>query len=283
MSLEAMQTAAEFVQQLAGDLNKDNLELPMFPESVIRIQQAFRAGEVDIDDLVRIISSDPALAARILQLSNAAAMRGASEIIEVRQAVIRVGNKLVQSSAIAFAIRQAEMSEGLSRESKVALRDIWDESVELASRCYVITRKYTKLNADEALLTGLLSVLGRLYIFMKSQDYKGLTYSELDTILADWHPAIAKAIAESWNMSEGIVTALETQLETNPTLQEKETLAEVLSAARLILHHQAASIPLVASEYPLLQRLGIADHADCSVTLDDHAEAIDEIRQGLRG
>lgn len=283
MSVEAMQTAAEFVQKLAGDLNQDNLELPMFPDSVIRIQQAFRAREVDIDEIVRIISSDPALAARILQLSNAAAMRGASEIVDVRQAVIRVGNKLVQSSAVAFAIRQAEQNEGLSRESKAALRDIWAESVELAARCYVITRKYTKLNADEALLTGLLSVLGRLYIFMKSHDYEGLTYTELDTILADWHPAICKAIAESWNMSEGIVNALETQLDTNPTLREKASLAEVLSAARLILHHQTSGTPLAASEYPLLTRLGIANHDDASVTLDEHAEAIDEIRQGLRG
>ena len=283
MSVEAMQTAAEFVQILAGDLNKDNLELPMFPDSVIRIQQAFRAEEVDIDEIVRIISSDPALAARILQLSNAAAMRGASEIVDVRQAVIRVGNKLVQSSAVAFAIRQAEQNEGLSRESKVALRDIWDESVELASLCYVITRKYTKLNADEALLTGLLSVLGRLYIFMKSHNYEGLTYTELDTILADWHPAICKAIAESWNMSDDLVNALETQLDTDPTLREKASLAEVLSAARLILQHQASGTPLVANEYPLLQRLGIANHDDSSVTLDEHAEAIDAIRQGLRG
>lgn len=283
MSLEAMQTAAEFVQQLAGDLNQDSLELPMFPDSVIRIQQAFRAEEVDIDDIVRIISSDPALAARILHLSNAAAMRSASEIVDVRQAIIRVGNKLVQSSAVAFAIRQAEQNEGLSGEGREALKAIWAESVELAARCYVIAKQYTKLNADEALLTGLLSVLGRLYIFMKSLDYEGLSYAELDTILADWHPAICKAIAESWNMSDELVNALETQLDTNPTLREKASLAEVLSAARVILQHHDSNTPLVANEYPLLQRLGIANHDDCAVTLDEHAEAIDDIRQGLRG
>jgi len=161
MSAQAMQTAAEFVQKLAGDLNRGELELPMFPDSVIRIQQVFRAEEVDIDDVVRIISSDPALAARMLQLANAAANRSVNEIVQVRQAVIRIGNKLVQSSAVAFAIRQAEQNEDLSKEARAALREIWVESVELAARCYVIAKKYTKLNADEALLTGLLSVLGR--------------------------------------------------------------------------------------------------------------------------
>lgn len=283
MSAQAMQTAAEFVQQLAGDLNKGELELPMFPDSVVRIQQVFRAEEVDIDDVVRIISSDPALAARILHLTNAAANRAVNEITDVRQAVIRVGNKLVQSSAVAFAIRQAEQNEDLSKEARTVLKNIWAESVELAARCYVIAKKYTKLNADEALLTGLLSVLGRLYIFMKSEDYEALTYSELETVLADWHPSICKAIAESWNMSEGLVNALETQLDTNPALQESASLAEVLSAARLIFQHHTSGDPLVASEYPLLQRLGIANHDEDAVTLDEHTEAIDGIRQGLRG
>lgn len=283
MSAEAMQTAAIFVQQLAGDLNNDNLELPMFPDSVIRIQQVFQAEEVDIDELVQIISSDPALAARVLQLSNSAAVRGTAEIVEVRQAVIRIGNKLVQSAAVAFAIRQAEKNEGLSPESKESLKDIWTESVELASRCCVIARKYTTLNADEALLTGLLSVLGKLYIFMKAQGIETLDYNELESILADWHPAISKAIAESWNMSDEMVNALETQLEDNPDVQEHASLAEVLSAARLILKQDTSGENLDASEYPLFQRLGISNHDDSSVTLATHAEEIGEIRQGLSG
>lgn len=283
MSAEAMQTAAGFVQQLAGDLNKGNLELPMFPDSVVRIQQAFQVQEVDIDEIIRVISSDPALAARVLQLSNSAAIRAASEIVDVRQAVIRMGNKLVQSSVVAFALRQAERNEGLSEESRIALKEIWEESVELAARCYVIAKKFTKLNADEALLTGLLSVIGRLYIFMKSQEYGDIDYAKLETILADWHPAISKAIAESWHMSEELVNALETQLDTDPPLRDSASLAEVLSAARLILRYSTSGDPLDANEYPLLQRLCIAGHNESSVTLDDHAEAIDEIRQGLRG
>jgi len=283
MSAEAMQTAAGFVQQLAGDLNKGDLELPMFPDSVIRIQQAFQVEEVDVDEIIRIISSDPALAARVLELSNSAALRAAAEISDVRQAVIRMGDKLVQSSVIAFALRQAERNEGLSDESRKALKEIWEESVELAARCYVIAKKFTKLSADEALLTGLLSVIGRLYIFLKAQEHGVVDYSELEAIVADWHPAISKAIAESWDMSEELVNALETQLDTDPPLRESASLAEVLSAARLILHHSVSGEPLVASEYPLLQRLGIANHDEDAVTLDGYADAIDEIRQGLRG
>lgn len=283
MSAQAMQTAAGFVQQLAVDLSTGNLELPMFPDSVVRIQQAFQVEEVDVDQIVRIISSDPAIAARVLQLANSAALRAAAEITDVRQAVIRMGGKLVQSSVVSFALRQVQRNESLSEESRQALKVLWEESVERAARCYVIAKKFTKLNADEALLAGLLSVIGRLYIFMKSQEYGAIDYAEMESILADWHPAISKAIAESWDMSEELTTALEMQLDTDPPLQERASLAEVLSAAGLILKHSTSGEPLVASEYPLLLRLGIAAHNETSVTLEEHAEAIDQIRKGLRG
>ncbi len=282
MSAEAMQSAAAFVGQLAGDLNSGDLELPMFSGTAVRIQKAFQADEVNVDEVVRLISSDPAIAARVLELANSAAIRGNRQITDLRQAVIRMGDKLVQSSVLSFALRQVERNEGLSESSRTALRTIWIESVELAARCYVIAKEFTKLNANEALLAGLLSVVGRLYILLKSEEHGMQDDSDLEQVLADWHPAISKAIAESWNMSDELINALESQLETNPPVLENETLAEVLCAARLFLHYETSGEDLVGSDFPLLQRLGMADHADESVTLADHAEALDNIRQGLR-
>lgn len=282
MSAEAMQAAASFVEGLAADLNKGDLELPMFSGTAVRIQKAFQVEDVNIDEIVRLISSDPAIAARVLELANSAAVRGNSQITDLRQAVIRMGDKLVQSSVLTFALRQVKKNDGLSEGSKTKLRGIWIESVELAARSYVIAKEFTKLNANEALLTGLLSVVGRLYILLKAQECGVEDDMELDKVLADWHPAISKAIGESWNMSDELVNALEHQLETDPPLQENATLAEVLCAARLILQQDGADEALVASEYPLLQRLGIAEHDDTSVSLAEHAEALDNIRQGLR-
>ena len=147
----------------------------------------------------------------------------------------------------------------------------------------MIARNYTKLNADEALLTGLVSVIGRLYIFLKSQEFGMTDFAQLDSILTDWHPAIAKAIAESWDMSEALVNALETQLDTDPPLGEAASYAEVLSVARLFLQYGTSGESLDANDYPLLQRLGIAAHNECGVTLDEHAEAVEQIRRSLKG
>jgi hypothetical protein len=63
--------------------------------------------------------------------------------------------------------------------------------VETAARSYVIAREHPKLNVNEALLTGLLSVVGRLYILLKAQECGVEDDMELDKVLADWHPAIS--------------------------------------------------------------------------------------------
>jgi hypothetical protein len=118
---------------------------------------------------------------------------------------------------------------------------------------------------------------------MKSHDCGGINLAEMDQIVSDWHPAICKAIAESWGMSDELVTALELQLESDPPLQESASLAEVLVAAKLVVGHKNAGTPLDGSAYPLLQRLGIAGANDYAVSLDAHEDDIDAIRQGLIG
>jgi HD-like signal output (HDOD) protein len=282
VSVNAQQTAADLVQQLAKDLNNRDLELPTFPEAVVRIQRALQSPDAETGKIVRIVSSDPALAARILQIANSAAMRTSNkEIVDVRRAVVHMGFKLVQSTAVAFALRQMERNEALSAGARKELKAIWDESVELAALCFVIAQHYTKLNPEEALLAGLLSVLGRLYIFMKWQEYGDVGWEELAEILNSWHPAIAKAIAETWGMSEPLAEALEHQLEPDLPVQESATLAEVLSASRLIHQHTVAQTPLEPSLYPLVQRLGIAGVDSERVTLDEHADQIAGIRNAL--
>ena len=282
MSAAAPVTAADFVQMLATDLTNNDLELPTFPDAVVRIQQAFQKDDVNANEIVRIISSDPALAATVIRIANSAAVRtSANEIVDVRKAVVQMGFKLVQSCAISFALRQLERNEKLSEDARTALKSIWTESVELAARSYVVAKHYTKLNAEEAMLAGLLSVLGRLYIFMKSIEYPDIPYSELDEILNEWHPAIAKAIAETWGMSEELAAALENQLVSDPPVEENPTLTEVMIAAKIVFQHSVSEQPLDGSVFPVLQRLGICSASDSDVTFEEHQAQIDNIRNAL--
>ena len=63
----------QFVQQLAANL-KPELDLPAFPQVVRQLQIALISDRTTIKDIVGIISSEPVLSARFMQMANSAAM-----------------------------------------------------------------------------------------------------------------------------------------------------------------------------------------------------------------
>ncbi len=286
MSADAQGATAAFVAQLAQDLNDKRLELPAFPDSVIRIRQAVQDENKDIDDIVDILSSDPALAARLLQIANSAAMRtGGGEISDVRSAILRLGLNLVSSVAASFAMRQLQRNENYSADARQRLEKIWHRSLNVAANCRVIANNFTKINADEALLTGLLHVLGRLYVFMRAQDAEGLGAEELDSISNDWHTAIAKAITETWGLSEQLATAMEQQEDYDVKFRGPVTLSEILICAKVLnqTQGQAQQTPLTAAQCPSFERLGIVSGPEEPVVFDQYEDEVSQIRNALAG
>ena len=88
MSTTAHAVGFSFVERLAQDLRDERLELPAFPEAVIRIQRALQSPDTSTDDVVRILSSEPALAARLLRMANSAEFRRVDQnITDLRKAV----------------------------------------------------------------------------------------------------------------------------------------------------------------------------------------------------
>jgi len=286
VSANAQTAAVSFIGRLAQDLNDKKLELPAFPDAVIRIQQAVQDEDKDVEDIVNILSSDPALAARLLQLANSAAMRsGGADISDVRTAVLRLGFKLVSSVAVSFAMRSLQRNDSYSTEDRARLEEIWNQSLDVAAVCQVIAKNFTKISADEALLTGLLHLLGHLYVFMRSQEEVDLSPEELASISQDWHTAIAKAIVETWGLSEGLATAMEQQEDYDIKFTGPVTLSEILLCAKILVQAQSgdpATAPS-AAQCPSLQRVGLVADMETPVSFEQYEGDVQLIKSALVG
>jgi HD-like signal output (HDOD) protein len=154
------------------------------------------------------------LAARLLQTANSAIFNPSGKpVTELRTAITRLGNRLVQSSAMAFAVQQLRATPALRSIGK-PLKSLWEESVAVASVCQMVSRR-TTVNADEAFLTGLLHGIGRLYIMVRMVG--GAQTSRIDPSLLElidgWHPSIGKAVLENWGFSEAMAEAVGNQHE----------------------------------------------------------------------
>lgn len=282
MSATAQAAAFGFVERLAQDLKDEQLELPAFPEAVLRVQRALQSEDANAEDIVRILSSEPALAARLLRISNSADFRRAdSEITDLRQAVSRMGFNMVRSVAVSFAMRQLRRKDNYSPEVQAQLEAAWKESLQIAAVCFVLARRFTRLNADQALLTGLLHVLGRLYIIMRAQEMTELGAEDLQEVVSDWHASIGKAILESWGLPDALQAAVEHQDDFTEGFEGPVTLTDVLISAKVLARSANDGEPVDAEGYPALQRLGVAASDKVLGVMDDYVEEIQAIRASL--
>ena len=268
-----------FVERLAQDLKDERLELPAFPEAVLRIQQALQAADTDTADVVRILSSEPALAARLLRIANSAEFRRAdTEITDLRKAISRMGFNMVRTVAVAFAMRQLRRKETYGPETQAELETIWRSSLQIAAICFVLAKHFTRLSPDQALLTGLLHVLGRLYIVMRAEDMENVTDEDIRSVASSWHGAIGKAILESWGLPESLQQAVEHQDEVGLQLTGAVTLTDLLIAAKLLAATPAGTAP---PSCPALTRLKSGAGDKTMTVVGDYADEIKRVQSSL--
>jgi HD-like signal output (HDOD) protein len=254
MSSTAHAVGFGFVQRLAQDLRDERLELPAFPEAVIRIQTVLQSPDTRTDDVVRILGSEPALAARLLRMANSAEFRRVEQsITELKTAVARMGFNMVRSVAVAFAMRQLRRKDAYTPTAQLQLEQAWQDSLAASATCFVIAKRFTRLNPDQALLSGLLHVLGRLYIIMRSKDMPELSDTEMRQVIDGWHAAIGKAILESWGLPEALQHAVQHQDEYDVAQDGEVSMTDVLIAAKL-----AARGETDGTKFPALRRAGVA-------------------------
>ena len=187
--------ALEFLQGLTTEISEGKVNLPCFPEVVVRIRKALDNPQTHIAQTVKIVGTEPRLAARILQTANSAVFNHSGKpVLDLRTAVARLGTRLVQSSAMAFAVQQMRMAP-LLKSVGGPLKELWEESISAATLCQLIARR-TTVNADEAFLTGLLHGIGRLYIMVRAASDPGKARYErsLLELIDSWHPAIGEAV-----------------------------------------------------------------------------------------
>jgi HD-like signal output (HDOD) protein len=204
------QEAFAFVQELAAEMTRGKIDLPGFPNIAMRVRQVLADQEVGPEKVVRVISSEPVLAAQLLRMAGAAARNPTGKpIADLRTAVVRVGLDVVRSATFSFALSQMRNVEAL-KGLEGPLDDLWRRSAAVAAMTYVLARRHTRVNADTALLAGLLHSIGKLYILTRAAGHPALFADQatFHSIVRDWGSPVAKAVLENWGLAEEIVTAV---------------------------------------------------------------------------
>ena len=89
--VEVSKDHAQFTRVINTELAGEALELPSFPDVALRVRKALGNPDVAVDEVVRMVSAEPSLAVRLLQLSNSVALNPSGQrITALRAAITRI-------------------------------------------------------------------------------------------------------------------------------------------------------------------------------------------------
>jgi HD-like signal output (HDOD) protein len=276
--------AARLIDALTLELAGEKIDLPSFPDVAVRVRKALTNDDVDIDDVVRVISAEPALSARLLQLANSAALNSTGKrVADLRSAISRIGFNMARSATIAFAmsqLRRAEAYKGLEEP----LTELWNRGTHVAAVSRVVAKRFTQINADEALLAGLLQGIGKLYLLTRAVRFPALLADAgaYQRIVADWHGRIAQAILRNWEMAEEIVTAVVAGENLEREHEGATDLTDVLSVGGALasLGPDPRAEDMLFLGMPAARRMKL-DARACGAALAESHNEISSLRQAL--
>jgi HD-like signal output (HDOD) protein/CheY-like chemotaxis protein len=140
---------SEQVRELVGRVDR----LPPAPKLYLRLTQEMEDPDSSTSSLAALVSQDPALAAKVLQLCNSAMFAGGRQITDIKSAVTRLGLRALRSIALATEIftRPGQGAGDAAAIQRCAL---------LASQ--IAARVASEPDADFASTAALLADLGLL-------------------------------------------------------------------------------------------------------------------------
>jgi HD-like signal output (HDOD) protein len=273
-----------FVQSLATELSSGKVELPGFPDIVARVQQVLADENVTAERVVKVVGAEPVLATQLLTIANSVALNPSGrQITDLRNAVARVGLNTVRTATIAYAVRMLRAAPELKPIAN-QLAALWHRNVLIASLCYVVARKRSRVNADTALLTGMLHGVGRLCIMTRAVRHPTLfaNPSTYHLIERDWHLSIAVELLTNWAISPEIVIAVRDSEDYSRDSRDGPTLTDVLMGATMIAVYagQPEFLEARLSSVKSMTSLGLT-RAICDQITEESAQDIAALREAL--
>ncbi len=138
---------------------KSGKPLPSPSGTVLSIIELVKQQDSTLEQLAKMVQSDPALSSKILSLVNSAALNSRRPVINIMEAVQRLGMKSVSNIALSLSL----ISNNSKGQCQAFDYDLyWTKSLATAVAIMVISSQQRTVAAEEAFTIGLLSYIGEL-------------------------------------------------------------------------------------------------------------------------
>jgi HD-like signal output (HDOD) protein len=276
--------ALALVQSLRADRVAGDADLPCFPQSAVRLQHLLSDTEVALNEVIKVISFDPVLTGRVLQLANSAALNSTGKRIgDIKTAMNRVGFDMARSAAIALGLKMLARAQS-NAEIRTHLEGIWERSAWTAAVAYVVAKRFTQVGRDQAFLAGLLHGIGRLYVLTRVLRHPLAMQNRgrFRAISREWQGVCAKSVLTAWKVPAPVLAAVLEYENLNRSGTEEPDLTDVLTVSYMIVGYigKLQSLAHAIDKIQAFARMHLTLEVVEATLLEAQAE-IESLRRGL--
>ena len=217
-------------------IENNELILPTQPEVAVRIRDCVEDPNVTPVKLANVISHDPALTAKFIQIGNSPLNRGRVTIESLPNVISRLGFKYVCNIAIGLAMEQ--IFQATNENIDKLMHDAWSSSSHVAAHAHVYAKCFSKIPSDTALLAGLMHQIGVLPILVYAQEVEELAENKtlLLKLIKDHHAALSELILKSWQFPDDITSLPKQLFNDAQKANDGPNLVNIIEAALLKTH-----------------------------------------------
>lgn len=226
------------IQTRIDQMIADGINLPSPPVIAVRILNAVQQEDSSLSELTEIISTDPALAAKMLRVANSGFYSLRYEVSSIEKALTVLGVNILKNIALSFIIAR-ELSG--THDQGFDFTYFWRRAVTAAVAAELLAAQIDH-QSDDTFVTTLLSDIGILVLHNSmSEDYaqvfeeKKLADDKIATIETRLfginHAEIGSGILERWGLPGSICLPIRYHHKPEEAPQENQQAAAILQTA----------------------------------------------------
>lgn len=213
----------------------DNIVMPALPDVAMKLRQAMQK-DIGVADVVKIVTLDAAISAKLMQVANSPIYRTANPITTCLNAVNRIGLHSTKNIVTSISLRSLYRNQ--RNELNVLAQSYWKQSIRISALSYILAKLTKTCDPEEALLAGLTSNIGVIPFlkFADNQPDDQYDIGEVKAALPFVTGALSALILNKWDFPANMENIpLETQ--TWFMVEQDKTEAELSDIVLLAKYH----------------------------------------------
>jgi len=232
-------------QELIANLG----DLPPLPQVAAQVLRLAADPDASMDDLRKVISTDQALTAQILKISNSAMFGMVREVTTITQAIMTLGFSTIKSVVIASSAKNLYSRGAAGLQERL----LWEHALTTAMAGRAYGRCFRFPRAEEVFISGLMHDIGKSVMALKFPErYVSLVKTvyneqcdglqlELDTFGFD-HAMVGEALLQSWNLASALGDAVRWHHDPLHAPKDSQTLAALVALGNQMALDQGSGI-----------------------------------------